>query len=357
MAKKPLTLSIFIPVLASIAVNFLLTVPTNASTIINNIEYWSIPELTSLKTEVELERNTLCQGDFDCEEEFYWSLWERGDEYIALDMLNSAIFMVTNINLERETITLRYAPYEDPWMRQFGIIQEPDEAGELYLFWLDAGMNDPTIYMHYTNDYVDQIKNGDTEEGLHTILAKNHFIDGENWLPIGEEVEFSIAGSNLASSPRAIIFDKLISTDPDRTILMGSINFQECLDSPDYRPGMDCRLMVSGTHGRIYVPTEYEEPQVVTGLGGINSLPSETLNYESENNVVIPKAPDTGAVTTKEQRTIEYLTPIAIALSCAFLGILLILWPKTKKSVKNKYFSKKYQKKSKKTLDIFRALR
>lgn len=357
MTKKPLTLSIFITILASIATNFLLTAPTNASTIINGTEYWSVSELTALKTEVELERDTLCHGDFDCEEEFRWNLWERGDEYLALDMFNSMIFMATNINPKRETITLRYTPYEEPWMRQFGINQEPDEVGELYLFWLDAGMNDPTIYMHYTNGYVDQIKNGDTEEGLHTILAKNHFIDDENWLPIGEEVEFSIAGSNLASSPRAIIFDKLISTDPNRTILMGSIGYQECLDSPDYRPGMDCRLMINGMHGPIYIPTEYEEPQIIIGLGGVSNLPSETLNHEPADSVIIPKAPDTGIANTKEQRTIEYLTPIIIALSCAFLGILLILWPKTQKSIKNKSFSKKYQKKSKKTIDIFRALR
>ncbi len=276
MTKKATTLLTLALVLVSVSVNSLLGSFANTSAISNDTEYWSTTELIKLKSEVDLKKEELCHGDFDCEEDFRWNLYERGEEYQALEVFNQMVFAVTNINPERETITLRYAPYEEPWMRQFNIEQEPDEVGELYLFWLDEGMNDPTIYMQYTNGYVDEIKSGDIEDGLHTVLAKNHFLDGEDWLSIDEEIEFSIAGSNLASAKKAIIFDKVISKNPSHTILMGSIEFQECIDSPDYQPGMDCRLMISATHGPAYFPIKHESP--------VLAIADDEKNLKSSNS-------------------------------------------------------------------------
>ncbi len=293
MAKKATTLLILTLISVSVFVNYSLSSFANAFTVSNDVEYWSTTELVELKSEVDLKKEELCRGDFDCEEDFRWNLYERGEKYQALETFNQMIFTVTNINPERETITLRYAPYEEPWMRQFNVGQEPDEVGELYLFWLDEGMNDPTIYMQYTNEYVDEIKSGNTEDGLHTVLAKNHFLDGENWLPANEEIEFSIAGSNLASSKKAIIFDKIISKDPSHTILMGSIEFQECIDSPDYQPGMDCRLMISATHGPAYFPIEHEDPELVIVDAGEklksskNPEPIEPFRDNSSNQGIV----------------------------------------------------------------------
>jgi hypothetical protein len=313
-----------------------------------------VPELLALKAEVETEREELCHGDFDCEEEFRWNLWERGAKYQALEMFDSMSFMATNINLERETITLRYAPYEDPFLRHLGITQEPDEIGEAYMFWLEDGMIDPTVNTSYNTIYVNQIIDGNIDNGLHVVMAKNQISDGENWLPIGEEIEFSIAGSNLASSQRGIIFDKIISDNPDHIISMGVINYQGCIDSPDYQPGMDCRLMFDSLYGPTYLPVEPEEPEELqepqeprlarsSGLGSSNEEPS--------SEATILKAPDTGVASAEKQGTAEYLIPIAGAVICALLGVLLILGPR--KSPK----TKKFLKKSKKSLDIFNKVR
>ena len=221
-------------------------------------------------------------------------------------------FLITSINPSLETMTLRYTDPMEAWFKEMGIPSDPIELTSLYMFWLEPGKNNPEKDARYTDNYAKQIENGETEPGVHAILARNNNTDGTDWLEVGKETEFQIKGSNLSSPDfDGRIFHKL-SGNNEVIWSKGSVHISECINSPDYVPGMDCKLMMRDDGRFVYLPTArkaIEEP-----IPELAPEPKpEELEVITGMTVALEESPDPVKMATPKPSIREEITNLAVA--------------------------------------------
>ncbi len=172
-------------------------------------------------------------------------------------------FLITSINPSLETMTLNYTDPMEAHFKEMGLPTDPIDLTSLYMFWLEPGDKDPEKDARYTDNYAKQIEDGEPEPDVHVILSRNNNTDGTDWLEIGKETEFQIKGSHLSSPDfDGRIFHKLSGSN-GVIWSRGSVHISECINSPDYIPGMDCKLMMRDDGRFVYLPTArkaIEEP-------------------------------------------------------------------------------------------------
>lgn len=334
--------------------------------------YWTVEELSKLSLEKEAEKNALCHGDSTCEREFFENLqMEDTIENNLLTMFEDHRVLISRINPSKETVHILYHDY-DPALRRLGDVrQEP--FYEFYLVWLDSYVMDPRFSYSWAwyPPFVDQIRRGTLSEGTHLLIKKDSSLDGLDWITPNREMEFSTYGNELSADYTGVLhFAGVI----DWWQPYEGFEYGECLESPDYQPGMECRYVFYEDYTTGYIPFKIEEKSteevVVATITATTTEPtiSEASTTTTEKvSTSITRVPESNATTITEVMTEPILesTPepapqtlassVEVPLSYKpekehefpwwfvvfiFSGIFLILWwfiplPKRKKDEKN----------------------
>ncbi len=320
-----------------------------------NTTWWSVEEMVEFSHQVDKEKEDLCHDDQVCKENFYLSMYEKGGKYSALlNFLETRVWL-TSINPAKETIKIFYFD-EDNMMKQMGI-EEKADLTHLYFGWFDDWSGQ--IYNYNYEQFMDG-----SISGLHTMYVGDEAENGAGWIPAWEEVELSVAGSDLIQNTSGKI-DYAAFSGPYFNA-QGYFDISNCLNAPDYREGMECKLMISGDQWASYFPprNETEPENTITstldnsvqaepvegtsqreGLGeanigneqiAVSSQPEPISSVSSiqstKENAV--KTPNTGTMTQPcAQKTIEFPWWLVFLIALGDAAIIWLFWPK--KSHKN----------------------
>ena len=226
-----------------------MTVPKTAFAEEPSQSVWTLEEIAAFKAEVDAEDDLICAGDWTCKEDLRFGRLE-GDEgkiYRALEEFNMSDFIISSINPSSGTISL-YFQDEDWMMRTMGM-DESRKLTEVYAFWLEDGMIGPAKDTIDIYNYSGDVKDGIFVDGLHPLISKNEEKDGTDWFPSRTEVQFSVEGSDLVNNREGIIYFTVNANG----LIIGLKDYSECINSPDYAEGMECRIVFSHS-GPLYVP-------------------------------------------------------------------------------------------------------
>lgn len=231
-----------------------MTVPKTALADESSQSVWTLEEMSALKAEVDAEDDLICAGDWMCKEDLRFGRLE-GDEgkiYRALEEFNMSDFIISSINPSSETINL-YFQDEDWMMRTMGM-DESRKLTEVYAFWLEDGMIGSAKDTIDIYNYSEDVKNGILVDGLHPIVSRSEEKDGVDWFPPRTEVQFSVESSDLASNKEGIIYFTVNANG----LIIGLKDYSECINSPDYAEGMECRIAFSDS-GPLYIPLSSDD--------------------------------------------------------------------------------------------------
>lgn len=329
--------------------------PAQAAIQAENTTWWSVEEMIEFSRQVDAEREELCRGDQACEEDFYLSMHEKGDKYSALLNFLSSRVWLTSINPATETIKVFYFD-EDMMLGNMGI-EEHADLTHLYFGWFDDWSGQ--IY----NYNYDQFTDG-TMPGLHTMYVGDASEYGAGWIPTREEVELSVAGSDLIRNTSGKI-DYAAFADPYFNA-QGYFDVSSCLNAPDYTEGTECKLMISSDRWVSYFPPRdeirLENEDIVDSAfnddiqNELNGSLSQTESLENAGNEQVKneqpattentiytkdnfiKSPNTGTMTNPcPSRTIEFPWWLVILIALGDAVVLWLFWPNksSKKSQKN----------------------
>ena len=260
------------------------------------MRYWTVEELIEMSKEVEAEKNNLCHGDSSCERDFYEARrMADSRENNILDMFESSRVLITRVNPTKESVHLLFHDY-DTMDRYYGD-GSLSTLDEFNLVWLDPSLPDPRTDFSWVSQghpaFVDQIRNNALEESVHLLLTKNSVSDGPDWLAYNREVEFLTNGQELSSNTTGTLhYAGVVGTWQP----YGAYEYGECLNSPDYRPGMECRYVYYENYTRAYLPFSVE-PEAV-------DEPTEEPAPVEEPN------PIDGPISNEEPNPIEDSTPV-----------------------------------------------
>ena len=315
--------------------------PANAAIQAEGTTWWSVEEMIEFSHQVDTEREELCHGDQECETEFFFSMYEKGNQYSALlNFLETRVWL-TSINPAAETIKIFYFD-EDMMLKNMGI-EERADLTHLYFGWFDDWSGQ--IY----NYNYDQFTDG-TMSGLHTMYVGDASEYGTGWIPAWKEIELSVAGSDLVQNTSGKI-DYAAFADPYFNA-QGYFDISSCLNAPDYVEGMECKLMISGDRWVSYFPPRNEieptdnttigilsddvqpeptdETPQIEGLGGIDvgNEQTENISYTINTETSSIKSPNTGTMTNPcPSKTIEFPWWLVILIALGDAVVLWLFWP------------------------------
>ena len=307
------------------------------------LKWWSVNEMLSYKKQVDEETDAICHGDQECELSLYYERIESNDEtYMALDSFMGSSFIVSSINPSKNSISLVFQA-EDPMLKRMGI-NKLRNLTEAYLFWLDDGMIGPAKDTVDIYNYSETVKSQVFTPGVHALLSKNTEIDGENWLPTDTEIEYSALSDDLNANQEGIIYFTVNASGS----IIGLKDYSDCIHSPNYEDGMECRLMFNSQGSYAYIPIAPELPEIAVADSGMvqdqDSTNDETqlsdTSYDSANNNtatngILPKTPNTGVENTKEGAKNNFPWWLVILIFLNSLPIIWLFWPDSQKSPKN----------------------
>lgn len=363
MTKK---LPLLAPLILTLTISTLATiVPTPTFAAEPTETRWSLAEIAALKAQVDTEDELACGDDPECREDRLMERLNSGDNmYWAVEELSMSNFIVSSINPSAETISL-YFQEEDYMLKRMGI-DEPRHLSELYMFWLEDGMIGPAKDTIDIYNYSEDVKNDISVSGMHPLISKNEAKDGENWLPPRTEAQYSVAGSNLVDNREGILYFTVNASG----LIIGLKDYSECINSPDYIDGMECRIMFNESGYYSYVPmlpavaeVSTEDPTPAStdapstgpttvpeptsepiapdpspilpeepGKGATEEDPTAAPSIESSDiadnavDIIAPKSPDTGAEVypgATYGREIELPWWIVALITT---GIVLLVW-------------------------------
>ncbi len=216
--------------------------PTFAAIKDKGTTWWSVEELLEFNREVEEEKTTECGDNQDCKMEFDFSLIERGPKYSALNNLLEAQFWITAINPIEETIKVLFFD-EDMMLKRMGI-NEILQLESLHIDWLEP--KEGQAFNHN-----DRITEGVVEN--HLMYDGDASMNGDNWIPAWEEIDLSIAGSEIINNTHGIINYSIFAKN-NMFNAQGTFHYSSCLNAPDYQTGAECQLYFSGDQWASYFP-------------------------------------------------------------------------------------------------------
>ena len=250
------------------------TSPTYAAFRENDTVWWSVEEMIDFYHEVEQEKEATCGENQECKMEYDFSLFEKDEKYQALHNFAETQVWLTSINPGEETIKVFYFD-EDTMLKHMGI-REIISLEQLYFGWVEDWQGQIFNYDHdYFND-------GDLP-GNHPMYDGNINKNGRNWLPAMEEVELSVAGSNLVNNNHGRI-DYAAYAEENKFNAQGSFDYSNCLKASDYEIGVECKMYVSADQWVAFFPPRednIEEKIVLTSAGP--DWPWPTVEPEPEN--------------------------------------------------------------------------
>ena len=217
--------------------------------------YWTVDELEEASVAAAAEKDALCHGDRACEEDLRWSRYEAGGIYRALESYESPSLLLTSINPVAGTMKLLYRN-EDKWMSQMMGESVYHEMNNIYMVWVeDTIEGDPmsdASWLSYGMRYPAFLPYA--EDLTHVIIDENKTLLGDGWFTPNVEREYSIASSGIANNTAGKVYYAFDQKNGGRS--MSAVNYSSCLASPEYRPGMDCRLAYGDEGWQTYLAVE-----------------------------------------------------------------------------------------------------
>lgn len=304
--------------------------PTFATIEERGTTWWTVDELLEFNQEVEAEKDAECGDNKGCRMEFDFNMIEKGPKYNALNNLLEAQIWVTSVNPATETIKVLF--FDDEMMLKHMGIEEKIHPEHLYIGWIENWTGQIYSYNH------EQFTDG-SMPGNHVMYDGSLLTNGPDWIPAWEEYEISVAGSNLTENTHGKI-DFAIYAEDNMFNAQGYFDYSDCLNSPDYQEGMECKMYVSGDQWVSFFPpreqisqqdnlgqillAENTEQETATdntepGFGSSNSEPIQSLTPTTDN----PKAPETGANTNSHESSTQMPWWYAVL---GITGIMLIVW-------------------------------
>lgn len=312
MAKK-LSLISFLTILAS---SFGLQVaPVFAS---GSSEIWTIPQLIAMQKDMAAEMAELCAGDTFCEDELYFSHLEAGGKYAALDGFSNMLILVTAINPVNSTIRVVFHD-EDPVMRW---LPEEDRRATLDELYVSKFSNHPTI-----DEAHDTMRSGDSTDAHHPLFSGTTATNGAGWLTPNIEVELPITNAaSLYDEPYLLHF----AMEADTSNAIGAHDYSDCMTSPTYEEGMECRMVFDENGWFYFLPfwpgadlpatiTDIEEGPTSTNdaleptLDTITTEDPPTENTSAEEGYSTASSEETSFTETPLGTTSNIDTPTTIA--------------------------------------------
>ncbi len=293
-----------------------------------------------------------CGENQDCQTEFNYTLIERGEKYSALNNLIEAQFWVTSINPETETIKVLFFD-DDMMLRRMGI-KEKLEIETLFIGWIEESVGHFYYYNH------DGPEDGSVP-GLHHLYTSDY--EDVNEIIPWQENEFQMFDPDASGNTSGLLSFSIFAKD-NLFNAQGVFDYSNCLNSPDYTFGTECKMYISGDQWVSYFPPREEislnEPESTTdpieisaeessetepenmekgtesneelepGFGSETASDSEPLT----SNLAIPEAPNTGKASC--ERVIELPWWFLALLGLGDLIALWLFWPtKNHKNPKN----------------------
>ena len=367
MKKKPFLSLLSLILISSIG----FSAPTFAKTIQGTSKkFWTIPELIELKEENDRERELACNGNSECEENLYYSLLEQGGIYSAIDNFSNMHLLITSINPSASTVRVLF--HDKVPMDYIGNEVEPAVLDEIFIAWFSR---EPDMFNNYYAKY------GRYKMEKYFLFSDSASNRGRGWFPPNQEVELPIDHADaLLRSPHYIFF----TMEGEHTSVSGMHDYSNCVESPFFEEGMECRMIFDDEGGFDFLPfwpgSDYpvegtyfiEEEE--EGYGGASTengnteenihnpeSPADPVDNDPEapantntttdqptSGIALSGQPETGEFTRptsmlKSRKNEEF--PWCLALIITLSGIFIFWWfyPTQK--------GKKYQKNPKKSLD------
>ena len=279
--------------------------PASAAIERNGKTYWTFEETWELKDAIDAEAAALCGYDYGCELDYRFSLLDQPEYRMMGAMIFPSMVYMTAINPKKETIKFFYNGAGD-WTTQVLTMDKQFPLQEFTTFWVE----DEELNYSIQNDarktryHADLILSDSVAEGITPLFYGSVERNGENWFEPNKEIEISVAGSGLARN-RSGFFHQIGVSDGT---FVGTINYSDCLKSPDYRDGMECRLMFAEDGGIWYLPfgtedeTEVETPELEPEISEPEPEPLEPEAPEPEPEPVplVPEVSEPEAIPEPE---------------------------------------------------------
>lgn len=284
-------------------------------------DYWTYEEMVKFEKEVEPElfdENT-CNNK-SCLRRLYASIRGRGGKYTALlNGYDMYPLVISAINPSKGTISVIYRG--STLRDKINGFTEEDYVINLFISRFDEGKSDGNFY--------ERILNGEElPDSVHLVILEREENNGEKWLDNNKETTFQMIDATFSETiPNKAWF---YFETANKGKWLDPFSFDSCLKSPDYREGMECRVVYT-TKGTNFIPQEVSEP---------TAEPEPVVALEEEKRIV-PLVPDTGMIKEAGCSEMPWWVVALVILG----GITLIWWLLPTKYEKSQKKSKKLQKK------------
>lgn len=244
---------------------------------------WSISEAKEIYHDYKTQMETTCGDDYGCQYGFLDTLKQQDSKYNVVEAYLRRSFWISAVNPEQNTIKGYFQNFSyNMWeMRMEEAALNPEEepfleelyssVSELYAYWLSED---------YSNKwFIAQIRRGEPVSGLHLLAKAKADFSSFEWFPAETEVELRAPDADLAdNSGNPIYYYIDMSTNGSFSNIS---DYSECINSPDYTSGMECRLMFKEDGSFAYLPFS---TQVVTNTEGTNTEGNGTSNTSGNDS-------------------------------------------------------------------------
>lgn len=250
----------------------------------HNENYWTLDEIMALREEAKQEIIEYCEfnEEFDCPERYHAeAFYERGTNYQAVDYVNVFRFLITAVNPAQNTVRVLFIDDDMENYYNTGELVN-DNINELIMVWFDLGWLGYDFYHEYHADAL--------PSQTHLLFARDNLATS---FPSKEEITYELEG-DVSKNYRNMIYYYFVTDGGNR--YMDPIDYNSCINHPDYHEGMECRLYFDKNNwgNLIYLPVE---------IGTEDTTVESEIIPESE--IVVPLTPDTGAESLKCERRVE----------------------------------------------------
>lgn len=268
-------------------------------------DYWTFEEVLVIDQKYQKIIDDLCHGDFECKEQYFIDHIDTDSEYRLSDGFHHQQILLTSINPSTNELSI-YQGFRDEMEMMFFEDNSPDHFTAIYLAWLEPGIVEPLEEYSWLENpgypyFVRDFKNGLASPGTHFVLNDGEAISGENWFMPGTVKDFTAINRDLSLNVSGRI---QFTTYSGRNDIIGTFDYSDCLESPDYQEGMECKIMFDEFGGYFYMPTtvSLDSDSNSDGTAGSDtakiqeSNPQDTATIVAAESITEPRSPETGSV-------------------------------------------------------------
>lgn len=279
---------------------------------------WSVERLEELFLRYDEELKGLCGEDYECQREYHYLNYDIDLDYRAASSYHSIGIVVTSINPKKNAIRVVFHD-EDYDIRLWEEREMHYPLNELAIVW----HSDDAPNLSYS---VNDIRDGTIAPWLNVVYYSEYPEELSRFLP-NQEIEITSSNGDLSENHRGLIAFSYYNQPFGAA---GSYDFSECINSPDYEYGMECRAYFDDLGNIYYYPEVVEDIEI--GEEIIDASETDTDGYGEEVvNITTVKTPQTGVYKAQCEKVIEFPWWIMALIGVGNLIALWLFWPNSKK--------------------------